>query len=149
MEGKKLRWFRIHSNRKLDEDQLSFVSLSNKFLSIAYFSPSCVIRSFCLFHLIFQYYINYFLLLSWELLNLYNNFKYCKSYHNEYHHCSNAAFSFLSELEGLFRGWEIIVERIPSEYMNLRWGLHLVSLSDSNYVPTISFPLFPFDFLVE
>ena len=40
------------------------------------------------------------------------------------------------------RGWELIVEIIPPEHMNLRWGLNLVSLPDSSHVSTIGFSLF-------
>ncbi|CBI16763.3 unnamed protein product, partial [Vitis vinifera] len=42
----------------------------------------------------------------------------------------------------LTKGWEIVVERIPLEHVNSRWGLHLVSLPDSSHVSTISFPPF-------
>ena len=40
------------------------------------------------------------------------------------------------------RGWEFLVEIIPPEHMNLRWGLNLVSLLDSSHVSTIGFSLF-------
>jgi hypothetical protein len=36
----------------------------------------------------------------------------------------------------------LIVEIIPPEHMNLRWGLNLVSLPDSSHVSTIGFSLF-------
>lgn len=51
-------------------------------------------------------------------------------------------WAFRESFEGLFRGWEIVVEIIPPEHVNSRWGLNLVSLPDSSHVSTIRFSLF-------